>query len=893
MLRIVVQQNTATILGAYFAGGKGDYYAQGLEVTGLWGGKAASELGLKGAVERETFEALCQNLRPGTSEPLTPRTNADRRVGYDFTFNCPKSLSVLYGLSEAPELLAAFQEAVAQTMQEAQAFAETRVRLNGEDYERRTGNFLWATFVHTTARPVAHYPDPHLHAHVFVFNVTLDPVERRWKAASLALIKENAPYFEAAFHARLAWKLRTLGYDVTATATGWEIAGIPDRLLRSFSRRTELIDAIAQEQGITDARVKDALGAQTRNHKQTDLDAQQLRQLWWSLLTPEEERAVRAVLGKEVLCLRVAEDSAQRAVVYAAEHHFERQSVVSVNRLLATALRYGVGQIAVEEGKEALSRLGLLLPGQEGESLATSEAILQEEQRMLNFAREGRGGCPPLGVASRPLSRSWLSEEQQRIVRSIQESTDRVLLIRGAAGTGKTALMQEAVEVIEASGKRVFPLAPSAEASRGVLRAEGFADADTVARFLLDTRRQEGMRGQVLWIDEAGLLGSRTIARLFDIANHLGARVILSGDDKQHASVERGAVFRLLQTEAGLPILEVSEVRRQRGEYKRAAQYLGNGQTLAGFEVLDQLGWIREGDTREREGQLVEAVLEAITENKSFLIVSPTHAEGRKATSAIRTALREQGLLASEERRFLRLEAKGWTVAERKNPRSYEVGDVVEFHQNAPGFVKSGRYTVTKLARASALVKDEAGQERILPLAMAERFDVYAPRELPLAVGDRIRVTKNGRANSLRLDNGTLLTVTGFTTDGDIRVKGGGVLSRSYAHLTHGYVVTSHASQGKTVDRVFVVQGAESFRASSREQFYVSATRARERLLVFTDDKEGLRRAIMRSDPRPTATELLHLGENHPAWLAWRSRRSRILGVSVESERPVDREVTR
>ena len=109
----------------------------------------------------------------------------------------------------------------------------------------------------------------------------------------------------------------------------------------------------------------------------------------------------------------------------------------------------------------------------------------------------------------------------------VLESRDKVTLIRGAAGVGKTTMMQEAVEAIEAGGKRVFTFAPSADASRGVLRSEGFGNADTVARLLIDERLHEELKGQVIWIDEAGLLGTKTMARVFDLAEEIDASVIL------------------------------------------------------------------------------------------------------------------------------------------------------------------------------------------------------------------------------------------------------------------------------------------------------------------------------------------------------------------------------
>jgi hypothetical protein len=146
-----------------------------------------------------------------------------------------------------------------------------------------------------------------------------------------------------------------------------------------------------------------------------------------------------------------------------------------------------------------------------------------------------------------------------------------------------------------------------------------------------------------------------------------------------------------------------------------------------------------------------------------------------------------------------------------------------------------------------------------VPAEHADRFEVFRPSELALAVGDRIRLTANGTTKDKkhRLNTGAVYGVAGFTPTGDVKLDNGWVLDKTWGHWTHGYTVTSHASQGRTSDRVLVVQGAESFGASSREQFYVSASRARSGVTVYTDDRARLRDAVQRSDPRTTATELL------------------------------------
>ena len=155
-----------------------------------------------------------------------------------------------------------------------------------------------------------------------------------------------------------------------------------------------------------------------------------------------------------------------------------------------------------------------------------------------------------------------------------------------------------------------------------------------------------------------------------------------------------------------------------------------------------------------------------------------------------------------------------------------------------------------------------------MPLDQAARFQVYRPAALRLASGDRVRITANGKTQDGRhkLANGTIFTLKGFTPQGHLVMDNGWVIDREFGHLAHGYVVTSHASQGKTVDQVFIGQSSLSFPASGREQFYVSVSRARDQAVIFTDEKETLREAVRRADDRLLATELV--GSRRP----WRDR---------------------
>ncbi len=868
MLRVVVVRSSKGAKQYYSAG---DYYSAGQELPGEWGGIGAAHLGLTGTVERGEFAHLCDNFHPRTGQRFTLRTNVSRRVAFDLNWHVPKSFSVLFGLTQSAELLTAFRQAVEETMCELEARAQTRVRIKGANQVRTTGNLTWASYVHTTARPVGGVPDPHLHCHAVVFNATFDPIEGRWKALDLCQVKRAAPYFEAAFHARLAAKLRHLGYDTVRTSKGWELAGVPRRVLEEFSRRTKLIERVAEEQEITNAHAKDAIGALTRERKSTALSLSKLCARWRARITGDELRALELVAAKALDHAPRNPNAARDALHYAVEHCFERESAVSVDRLLAVALRRGVGEVAVDEIRAAFKGLGLLVQERNGVEYATAREVLAEEIRMLAFARDGRGTCARLVPNHSPIAREWLSNEQKAAVAHVLGSRDRVTLLRGAAGVGKTALMIEAVEAIEKSGTRVIPLAPSAAASRGVLRAEGFSSADTVARFLVDAELQERARGHVIWIDEAGLLGTVALAALFDTAGRLDARVVLVGDTRQHSGVARGTALKLLEREAGLDPFAVTGIRRQHGRYREAVGLLSEGRAVNALDVLDRLGWVRECD-HETGAQLIAAeYLLAHREGKSVLVVSPTHAEGERVTRTIRTELLSAQVLSGGPRFFPQLVAANFTIAERSDAANYEPGMVLQFFRHAPGFRSASRWVVVSAAPNVLRVQDATGDDALLPLPFANRFQVFESCELELRIGDRVRFTNNERTrDGHRLDNGAHGVVKRFTSNGDIQLESGAVVPCDVGHVAHGYCVTSHASQGRTVDRVLVSQSAESFAASSVEQLYVSVSRGRERVLLITDDKAGLRLAAERSDPRPAATEIF---APSALWRSWAQKR--------------------
>lgn len=872
MLRVVSHKSAAAARQYYAEGLKReDYYSEGQEIVGKWYGKAAKMLGLDGNVTPEQFAAMVENRHPVTGKRLTPRNVADRIVGYDLNFHAPKSLSVLYALTGEKALLNAFRDAVAGTMAELEERAATRIRKKGAAENRTTGNLAWAEFVHLTSRPVGGIPDPHLHIHCFAFNATFDQDEGRWKAAKFREIKKEAPYGEAVFHSRLSAALADRGYAIERTKNSWEIKGVPTSVLAKFSRRTAQIERLAAEKGITDARAKDALGAASREGKRHGLKYTDLLAAWNVRLTDAERASIFKV------CQNKTPQAGRRITPEAALDHaelklFERNSVVPQTRLLAEAMRYGVGQTTPEAIKAEFKKRPILRRQIGEELLCTTEDVLLEELSLINFVRTGRAQCAPLWGKGYRLVNSLLSEEQKAAVRHVLESTDQVIGIRGGAGVGKTTLMKEIVSAvrkevgfaIEGRNRKVFAFAPSASASRETLREEGFANANTVAYLLANEMLQKQVRGNVIWIDEAGLVGVQDLCRIMEIAGEK-TRVILTGDIFQHGPVSRGDGFRLLQDHAGLQVAEVTQIRRQQtAEYKEAVAALAKGDLRTAFRRLDKMGAITEiQDDQQRYLQIAKDYLQLAKSGSTPLVVSPTHAEGAKVTDAIRSELRAAKKLGVE-RDFVRFQDLKWEEAERKRPENYREGLVVQFNQNTKGIIRGELFHVAGRNSSDQIeLVGKAGRKVLLPLNEAKKFQVYEERQINLAKGDQIRITANGKtADGRRISNGNVFKIEEIGKDGQIVLNTGARLNPEQGlHIAYGYCQTSHSAQSKSVRDVLIAQSEASFVASSLNQFYVSCSRAKQSIRIFTDSRQGLQEAVGNPASRMAGIELANLSK--------------------------------
>lgn len=873
MIRMI-QSKSAGHAKAYFSDelSKSDYYVSDQELAGNWHGQLARRLGLEGTTTKEAFFALCENRHPETGQSLTPRTRDDRTTGYDINFHCPKSVSVLHVLSGDDHILKAFRDSVTETMLEIEADAKTRVRKNGQYADRPTGELAWAQFVHQTARPVDGFaPDPHLHSHCFVFNATWDDAEQKIKAGQFRDIKRDMPYYQAHFHKVLSDRLMTLGYRVRKTEKSFEVEGVPQRVIDQFSKRTDEIGRVAKEKGITDARELGELGARTRAKKQKGATMDELKKAWLSQignLSPDPS-------GEGKMPVRFADKNdmphllPEQCVDHAILHCFERASVMGDRRVLETAYRHGLGNSHVTV-KGILEKFRadkrIIHVTEKSRTLCTTKDVLTEEKRMVDLARKGQGKVTPLYKKVPDLN---LSGQQAAAVSHVLTTTHRVSIIRGAAGTGKTTLMREAIKLIQDAGKQVTVVAPTAQASRGVLKNEGFDKAETVARLLVDKEMQSALKGQVLWVDEAGLLGTKDMTALLDLATKQNARLILGGDTRQHASVVRGDALRILNTVAGIKSAEVSKIYRQKTEeYRAAVEDLSKGDVKSAFEKLENIGAIQPVDPMKQNEQLVKDYVATIKSGKTALVVSPTHKQGEDVTQEIRKQLRKIGRIGKKEIDVERLVNLNLTDAEKRDGSNFQKGWIIQFNQNAPSFKRGSMWTVETADQKTIKIKNATGETKRLPILHSSKYDVFTVNDMKLSKGDKIRITRNGfDADRKRLNNGQMLEIVSVRKNGKIKAKNESgatyTLDRFFGHFTHAHCITSHASQGKTVDEVFIAQPAATFPATDAKQFYVSVSRGRDRARIYTDDKDMLLQYASELGERQSALELVSGKINH------------------------------
>ncbi len=778
------------------ARGVEDYYLGSGEAAGHWIGGGCGALDLSGRVGADSLRAVLDGRSPTDPQrSLITHRRPDRLPGYDLTFSAPKGVSLLFALG-GQELMLEVRRAHDAAVAAALGYLEREageVRRGKDGVSRLPGGgFVAAAFRHRTSRA----GDPQLHTHVLVANMTRG-ADGRFSALDGQQLYAQAKTAGTLYQAALRHELRGLGLAWAVRDNGLaELADVPHRVLRAFSRRRVEIEHAMAEHGSSSRAGAQAATLATRKAKDYGIRPESLAAEWHSradalgfdagardrLLhrlpirlpaTAELVRASAEMLSADGLtamastfgraeairgwCVRLP----QGAPVHAVEELADRLLVCpDVVALGASAPRAFSGPLVGGAARNARRY-------STSEMLATEAAVLAE----ASAARDAGVGLAGSDGVERALAARELSGEQQGLVRRLTTSGDGVDVVVGKAGAGKTSALAAAADAWRAAGLPVVGTAVAARAALAFGEQAGIP-AMTVSRLLtaLDrpvAGRPAGLaRGTVLIVDEAGMLGTRPLARLLAHARAADAKLVLVGDQHQLPELTAGGAFRALATTLHAP--ELQQNRRQVEPWERSAlDRLRNGDSSRALDEYDAAGRVKRADTG---------------------------ADARCAlTAAWWTAATADGTGAPSEQVVM--------LAVRRT-------DVDELNLRARAHM--------------------AAADRLTGPVLTVAVSPYADRSF--AAGDLVIARRNDYSRGLI--NGQRGTVTAVDPDGGtLTVQLGGTttaVSAGYlagGGLDHGYALTVHQSQGMTCQQAMLL-GSD---ALYREAGYVGLSRGRQR----------------------------------------------------------------
>ncbi|MDX8326112.1 Ti-type conjugative transfer relaxase TraA [Agrobacterium tumefaciens] len=411
------------------------------------------------------------------------------------------------------------------------------------------------------------------------------------------------------------------------------------------------------------------------------------------------------------------------------------------------------------------------------------ERAMEKQDRSL---RRSSGGM----LASSDPS-AGLSDEQRHAIEHIT-GPERIAAVVGFAGAGKSTMLAAAREAWEAQGYQVHGAALSGKAAEGLEESSGI-ESRTLASwsYSWDNGRDLIGRSDVFVIDEAGMVGSRQLARFIGEAEERGAKIVLVGDHEQLQAIGAGAPFRAIAEQIGN--VELSNIRRQRHDWQRQASVaFATHKTAEGLAAYRDHGDIHFAESRDK------AIAQIV---RDFLADSEKRADGTRVAMAHRRA----------DVRALNAAIRSELQNRQKLERSPGLNDGADRGDRGDGGVGKN------------------GGERVFQTNNGKR--AFGPR-------DRIIFLENNR--NLGVKNGMLGTVE-HVEPGKIiaRLDGRGgdsvsIPTDSYQAIDHGYATTIHKNQGATVDRAFVLASS----TMERHLTYVAMTRHRDSVQLYADIQE-------------------------------------------------------
>jgi Ti-type conjugative transfer relaxase TraA len=587
------------------ARGVEDYYTDSGEAPGYWLAGGSHHIGLSGEVSSEALRAVLAGRHPMTHERVIGKTRSRERVpGFDLTFRAPKSVSLLHALGDpatAKEVGAAHDAAVAAALDYMERHASGARRGKGGKTRISSRGFMGAAFRHRTSRA----GDPLLHTHVLVANLIMG-ADGRWGAVDGRQLYVNAKTAGYLYQAHLRQELtRRLGLAWDPVHKGMaDLAGVSRQVITGFSQRRSEIKEIVGEVREASAKAAQVAALTSRKAKDYGVSPAELLPEW-------KERA--ALLGLDIGSLgKLTGRAAYRAP--AAEAHrtielelaspegltsqassFTRREVIqgfcdrlgmgarveSIERMADRFLTSDGVVPLVSRGEDPnptahlRTSEGRAIPiGAEERKYSTEEMLgveLGVIERSVSRRHDGCGTADGKALQAALEKRPSLFSDQQAMVKRLTTSGQGVEVVVGKAGAGKTFALDAAREAWETSGYRVIGCSLSARAAEELESGSGIRSC-TIASLLRDLDRPVfgGFPGaSVVVVDEAGMVGTRDLARLLSHAERSRAKVVLVGDDRQLPEIASGGAFRGIKNR--LPFVELSEIRRQPLGWERDA----------------------------------------------------------------------------------------------------------------------------------------------------------------------------------------------------------------------------------------------------------------------------------------------------------------------------------
>ena len=433
----------------------------------------------------------------------------------------------------------------------------------------------------------------------------------------------------------------------------------------------------------------------------------------------------------------------------------------------------------------------------------------------------------------------------------------------GCTGEAQVANRQ-LVDQLQQSGRNVVVLAPQRQQVVEMEKA-GFPSPTTLANFLI---KRELADSAVIVVDEAGQIGGRQMLELIRLIEERHGRLVLSGDTRQHGAVEASDALLAIERQAGVKPVELHTIRRQDPalgrddderrhirRYRKAVEAAAAGKLADSFERLDKLGAIVACGIGEQADRLADEYLRLAAQNTSAVVVSQTWGEVHRVNARVRDALKGKGLLGATDLAVQALERIDLTNAQKRDERFYPPEGIVVFNQKVRDAQPGTKGKLAGIVKAGVLI-EVAGKFVTVPNKLLNRITLCQTREVNLAAGDRLHLKANRKlASGGRVTNGELVTVKSVRADGGVELTDGRVLDKTFREFLPGYAVTSYGSQGKTVDYVLFSDSTVK-PATNAQQWYVTISRGRRGIRIFTPDKQQLRENVNRSGHRPLAMEL-------------------------------------